>query len=167
MAVKETTPGRNMLSKRAALLAAARILAFAMTIPLPLVLVRTLNQLEFGLYKQSFQIMMTVLALAGLGVNMSVLYFLPRNPDKKPQIALNVLIFYGVLGLAVALLFAVYPGAVTLIFKGDGLVPHVPLIGLAILLWLLSTLLEVVAVADNDICSASLLVVVVQLPKCA
>src|SRR5438105_2949797 len=59
MAVKETTPGRNMLSKRAALLAAARILAFAMTIPLPLVLVRTLNQLEFGLYKQSFQIMMT------------------------------------------------------------------------------------------------------------
>jgi O-antigen/teichoic acid export membrane protein len=167
MALKETTPGRNMLSKRAALLAAARILAFAMTIPLPLVLVRTLNQLEFGLYKQSFQIMMTVLALAGLGVNMSVLYFLPRNPDKKPQIALNVLIFYAVLGLAVALLFAVYPGAVTLIFKGDGLVPHVPLIGLAILLWLLSTVLEVVAVADNDIRSASVFIVVIQLTKSA
>jgi O-antigen/teichoic acid export membrane protein len=167
MAVNETTPGRNMLSKRAALLAAARILAFAMTIPLPLVLVRTLNQLEFGLYKQIFQIMMTVLALAGLGVNMSVLYFLPRNPDKKPQIALNVLIFYGVLGLAVALLFAVYPGAVTLIFKGDGLVPHVPLIGLAILLWLLSTVLEVVAVADNDIRSASVFIVVIQLTKSA
>lgn len=156
-----------MLSKRAALLAAARILAFAMTIPLPLVLVRTLNQLEFGLYKQSFQIMMTVLALAGLGVNMSVLYFLPRNPDKKPQIALNVLIFYGVLGLAVALLFAVYPGAVTLVFKGDGLVPHVPLIGLAILLWLLSTVLEVVAVADNDIRSASVFIIVIQLTKSA
>lgn len=75
MVVNETTTaGRNVLTKRAAFLAAARILAFTLTIPLPLVLVRTLNQSEFGLYKQIFQIMMTVLALTGLGVNMSVLY---------------------------------------------------------------------------------------------
>ena len=139
-----------MLTKRAAFLAVARILAFSLTIPLPLVLVRTLSQSDFGLYKQIFQIMMTVLALTGLGVNMSVLYFLPRNPDKKPQIALNVLAFYAVIGSLVALFFAVYPRWVTIIFKGDGLVPHIPLLGVAILLWLLSTVLEVVAVADND-----------------
>lgn len=167
MTVNETTSGGNVLTKRAAWLASARILAFAMTIPLPLVLVRTLDQSEFGLYKQVFQIMLTVLALAGLGVNMSVLYFLPRNPDKKPQIALNVLTFYGVVGSLVALFFAIYPRSVTLIFKGDGLVPHMPLLGLAILLWLLSTVLEVVAVADNDIKSASLFIVVIQLTKSA
>ena len=167
MALNEAKTGRNVLTKRAAWLASARILAFAMTIPLPLVLVRTLNQSEFGLYKQVFQIMMTVLALAGLSVNMSVLYFLPRNPDKKPQIALNVLTFYGVVGSLVALFFAIYPKSVTLIFKGDGLVPHMPLLGLAILLWLLSTVLEVVAVADNDIKSASLFIVVIQLTKSA
>lgn len=165
MAVNESTAARNGLTKRAALLAAARVLAFAMTIPLPLVLVRTLNQSEFGLYKQVFQIMITVLALAGLGVNMSVLYFLPRNPDKKPQIAFNVLAFYAAIGSVVALIFAVYPGWVTVIFKGDGLVPHVPLLGVAILLWLLSTVLEVVAVADNDIRSASLFIIVIQLAK--
>jgi O-antigen/teichoic acid export membrane protein len=165
MAVNETTLGRNVLTKRAAMLAAARIVAFAMTIPLPLVLVRTLSQSEFGLYKQVFQILMTVLALAGLQVNMSVLYFLPRNPDKKPQIALNVLAFYAVVGSGIALLFAVFPGWVTLIFKGDGLVPHIPLLGAAILLWLLSTVLDVVAIADNDIRSASIFVVVVQLTK--
>ncbi|HXU38604.1 MAG TPA: lipopolysaccharide biosynthesis protein [Blastocatellia bacterium] len=167
MAVTETTKGSNNLTKRAAWLASARILAFAMTIPLPLVLVRTLNQSDFGLYKQVFQIMMTVLALSGLSVNMSVLYFLPRNPDKKPQIALNVLAFYGVVGSLVALFFAIFPGSVTLIFKGDGLVPHMPLLGIAILLWLLSTVLEVVAVADNDIRSASLFIVVIQLTKSA
>lgn len=165
MDLNEKTAGRNMLTKRAAVLAVARILAFSLTIPLPLVLVRTLSQSEFGLYKQIFQIMMTVLALTGLGVNMSVLYFLPRNPDKKPQIALNVLAFYAVVGSVVALFFAVYPGWVTVIFKGDGLVPHVPLIGVAILLWLLSTVLEVVAVADNDIRSASVFIIVIQLTK--
>ena len=165
MEVKDATPGRNVLSKRAALLATARVIAFAMTIPLPLVLVRTLDQSEFGLYKQIFQIMMTALALSGLSVNMSVLYFLPRNPDKKPQIALNVLVFYAVVGSLVAMLFALYPGWVTVIFKGEGLVPHMPLLGVAILLWLLSTVLEVVAVADNDIRSASAFIVIIQLSK--
>ncbi len=165
MAANEITLGRNVLTKRAAMLAAARILAFALTIPLPLVLVRTLSQSEFGLYKQVFQILMTVLALAGLQVNMSVLYFLPRNPDKKPQIALNALAFYVVVGSLIALVFAVVPGWVTIIFKGDGLVPHMPLLGVAILLWLMSTVLDAVAIADNDIRSASLFVVVVQVTK--
>lgn len=166
MPVNETSKGDN-LTKRAAWLASARVLAFAMTLPFPLVLVRTLSQQDFGLYKQVFQILLTVLALAGLGVNMSVLYFLPRNPDKKSQIAFNVLVFYAVLGSVVALLFAVYPGAVTLIFKGDGLVPHMPMLGLAILLWLLATVLEVVAIADNDIRSASIFILVSQLTKSA
>lgn len=167
MTVNETTNGRDSLTKRAAWLAAARVLAFAMTLPFPLVLVRTLSQSEFGLYKQVFQIMLTVLALAGLGVNMSVLYFLPRNPDKKPQIALNVLAFYGAVGSLVAIFFAIYPSSVTLIFKGDGLVPHMPLLGVAILLWLLATVLEVVAIADNDIRSASIFILVTQLTKSA
>src|SRR5260370_860983 len=165
MLVSKTTEGRNALTKRTAMLAAARIVAFAMTIPLPLVLVRTLSQSEFGLYKLVFQILMTVLTLVGLQVNMSVLYFLPRHPDKKPQIALNVLAFYAVIGSLVALVFAIFPGWVTIIFKGDGLVPHIPLLGVAILMWLLSTVLDVVAIADNDVRSASIFVVVVQLTK--
>src|SRR5438128_11917730 len=98
MDVNESTGGKNVLMRRTAWLAAARVVAFALTIPLPLVLVRMLNQSEFGLYKQVFQIMLTVLALSGLSVNMSVLYFLPRNPEKKPQIAFNVLVFYAGVG---------------------------------------------------------------------
>jgi O-antigen/teichoic acid export membrane protein len=167
MDVNESTGGKNVLMWRTAWLAAARVVAFALTIPLPLVLVRTLNQSEFGLYKQVFQIMLTVLALSGLSVNMSVLYFLPRNPEKKPQIAFNVLVFYAAVGSLVSLVFAAYPRWVTLIFKGDGLVPYVPLLGVAILLWLLSTVLEVVAVADNDIRSASVFIVIIQLTKSA
>src|SRR5947207_1724859 len=132
MDVNEKTAGRNMLTKRAAFLAVARILAFSLTIPLPLVLVRTLSQSDFGLYKQIFQIMMTVLALTGLGVNMSVLYFLPRNPDKKPQIALNVLAFYAVIGSLVALFFAVYHRWVLFIINGVCLVPYLSLLVLYI-----------------------------------
>lgn len=159
--------GKNVLTLRAALLAGAKVVGFALTIPLPLVLVRTLNQHEFGLYKQVLQILMDALVLLGLHVSVSAYYFMPRNPEKKAQVALNVLVFYGVVGSIVALVFAIYPEWVTLVFKGDELVPYMPLLGLAIFLWLLSSLLEVVAVANSDIGAAAAFTVIVQLSKSA
>jgi O-antigen/teichoic acid export membrane protein len=163
---KEAT-GKNTLTFRAALLAAAKIVGFAITIPLPLVLVRTPTQHDFGLYKQVFQILGDALTLLGLHVSVSAYYFMPRHPEKKAQVALNVLVFYGAVGSVVALLFAIYPRWITLIFKSDELVPYVPLIGFAILLWLLSSLLEVVAVANTDIGAAAFFTVLVQLSKSA
>jgi O-antigen/teichoic acid export membrane protein len=158
---------KNQLSIRAAALAAARVIGFALALPLPLVLVRTLDQSEFGLYKQVFQILQTSLTLLGLHVSLSAYYFMPRYPDKKPQVAMNVLLFYGAVGSAVALLFATYPRWVTVLFKSDELVPHMPLLGLAIMLWLVSSLLEVVTVANGDIRMAALFTILVHLAKSA
>ncbi|HEX8185607.1 MAG TPA: oligosaccharide flippase family protein [Blastocatellia bacterium] len=156
---------KNELSIRAALLAAARVIGFALALPLPLVLVRTLDQSEFGLYKQVFQILQTSLALLGLHVSLSAYYFMPRHPDKKPQVAMNVVIFYGAVGSAVAMLFAIYPRWITVLFKSDEMVPYMPLLGLAIMLWLVSSLLEVVTVANSDIRMAALFTVLVHLAK--
>ncbi len=163
--MKETDNQGNGLARRAALLAVANVAAFALAFLLPLVLVRTLDQTEFGLYKQAFQIIVTAISLLGLHVATSAYYFMPRYPDRKPQVAINILIFHSAVGAAVALLFALYPEWVTAIFKSDDLVPYIPLIGLAIFLWLVSSLLEVVAVADGRIRMASVLIVVVQLVK--
>ena len=58
------------MSIRAALLAAAKVVGFALALPMPLVLVRTLDQTEFGLYKQVFQILQTSLTLLGLHVGL-------------------------------------------------------------------------------------------------
>jgi O-antigen/teichoic acid export membrane protein len=167
MSADKPVSTRNGLSIRAALLAAAKVIGFAVALPMPLVLVRTLDQTEFGLYKQVFQILQTSLTLLGLHVGLSAYYFMPRHPDKKPQVAMNVLIFYGTVGSAVALLFAVYPSWITILFKSDELVPHMPLLGLAIMLWLVSSLLEVVTVANSDIRMAALFTVLVHLAKSA
>src|SRR5262249_35557348 len=158
---------RGGLSVRAAMLASAKVLGFALTVPLPLLLVRALTLSEFGLYKQVFQILQDSLSLLGLHVAASAYYFMPRHPDKKPQVALNVLIFYGAIGSAVALAFAVYPGWVTLIFKSDELVPYIPMLGLAVMLWLLSSLLGVVTGANSEVRTAAVFTVVVQLSKSA
>jgi O-antigen/teichoic acid export membrane protein len=157
--------GGSVLSKRAALLAAAKIAGYMLTIPLPLILVRFLDQSEFGLYKQTFALISTMLTLLGLHVSVSAYYFMPRTPEKKPQVVMNVLIFYGAVGSVTALAFALFPRWITVVFKTEDLVPYVPLIGVAIFFWLMSSLLEVVTVADGDVRSASLFTVLVQVLK--
>jgi O-antigen/teichoic acid export membrane protein len=165
--MNQDQPTRNTLTKRAALLVCAKFIAFGMSVLMPLVLVRSLSVPEFGLYKQAFLIISTAMMLLGLQVAASAYYFMPRMPDKKPQVALNVVIFYAVIGATMALLFVAFPQWITILFNSTDLVPSTPLIGLAILLWLVASFLEIVAVADNDVRSASGFIVLSQLTRTA
>src|SRR5262245_49864809 len=155
----------NGLTRRAALLMAANVVATVMSFALPLVLVRTMNQTEYGLYKQAFQIITTALCLLNLQVAVSVFYFYERAPGKKLQVSLNVMLFYGMVGALVFLVFLSWPGWVTLIFQGSDLVPHIPLLGFAIFCGLVSTNLDAVPIAAGDVRMASALIVLSQLTK--
>ncbi|MGH9938337.1 MAG: lipopolysaccharide biosynthesis protein, partial [Blastocatellia bacterium] len=164
-ATAEDNGGRNGLTRRAALLMAANVIATVMSFALPLILVRTMSQAEYGLYKQAFQIMTTALCLLNLQVAVSVFYFFERAPGKKLQVSLNVMLFYGMVGALVFLVFLVWPGWVTLIFQGSDLVPHVPLLGFAIFCWLISNNLDGVPIAAGDVRTASALIVLFQFTK--
>lgn len=153
------------LANRAAWLATAKVIALVLAFLLPLVLVRGLSRGEFGLYKQSFQILSTTVSLLCLQVSASAYYFMPRQPHRKPQVAMNVLLFYLGVGSALALFFALYPRWVTHIFHGDGLVPVVPMLGLVILFWLVATNLEGIAIANGDIRWSSAVIVAMQVLK--
>jgi O-antigen/teichoic acid export membrane protein len=164
-ATTENNHGHQGLTQRAALLMAANVMATVMSFALPLVLVRTMSQSEYGLYKQAFQIMASALGLLNLQVAVSVIYFTAREPGKKLQVALNMMLFYSLVGALVFLVFLIWPGWVTLIFQGSDLVPHTRLLGLAILCWLVSTNLEAVPIAAGDVRVASVLIVASQLTK--
>jgi len=66
------------LTQRAIWLIAAKTLAFASSILLPVILVRQMSLTEFGLYKQAFLITGSVITIFPLGFAMSAFYFLPR-----------------------------------------------------------------------------------------
>jgi O-antigen/teichoic acid export membrane protein len=161
----ENNGGRSGLTQRAALLMAANVIATALSFALPLVLVRTMGQAEYGLYKQAFQIMTSALCLLNLQVAVSVFYFMERAPGKRLQVSLNVMLFYSLVGSLVFLVFLVWPSWVTLIFHGSDLAPHVPLLGFAILCWLVSTNLDAVPIAVGDVRMASVLIVASQFTK--
>jgi len=158
------TPTR-VLSAKAALLASARIVAFCISVLLPLLLVRKLTRADYGVYKLSFQILASACSLLGLQVSASAYYFMPRSTEKKPHIALNIILFHFLVSAPIALLFLIYPAVVTVVFKTADVVPYIPLMGVAIVLWLVSASLETLAVANGDVGVASILIVVIQLTK--
>ncbi len=153
------------MTQRAALLMSANVVATVMSFALPLILVRSMTQTEYGLYKQAFQIMTSAIILLNLQVAVSVFYYFERAPGKKLQVSLNVMLFYGLVGALVFLIFLVWPGWVTLIFQGPDLVPHIPLLGFAIFCSLISTNLDAVPIGAGDVRIASALIVLSQFTK--
>src|SRR5215510_5736539 len=97
--------GQGGFARRAAWLTAANTIAFGLSFIAPLLLVRMLNQTEFGVYKQAFQILMTTMSLLNLQVASTAYYFMPRAPEKKLQVMVNVLAFYGAIGALAGALF--------------------------------------------------------------
>ncbi len=161
----EVDQGAGSLVTRAAWILFAKSVAFALSFALPLLLVRRLSQHEFGLYKQVFLVIGTALTMLPLGFGMSAYYFLPRERDRRGLIVWNVLLFYvftaGVAGLALWL----RPELLGSLFKSVELIEYAPMIGIAILFWVLSSFLEVVAVAHQEARLATVFIIASQFTK--
>ena len=67
----ESTNKSGSLTVRAFWLMFAKALAFVLGFALPLLLVRRLNQFEFGLYKQVFLVVSTSITVLPLGFSLT------------------------------------------------------------------------------------------------
>lgn len=150
---------------RAALLTGANFLAFALSFLTPLVIVRVFNQSEFGTYKQLFQILATALTMFYLQVPSSAYYFMPREPTRRLQVVMNIVLFYLLVGLVVAFVFAAFPGWSAYIFHNPALNEYIPLLGPALTLWLIGSNVEVFPLALSDFRTASVFIVLSQTSK--
>src|SRR5436190_2700238 len=91
-------PAGGSLTRQAVKLAAAKTLAFLLTLAMPLVIVRRLNQFEFGEYKQAFLVIATATVVLPMGFGMSLYYFLPRFPEQRRTVVFQILLFLLVVG---------------------------------------------------------------------
>ena len=143
----------------------AKTLAFLSTFALPLVLVRQLSQTEFGLYKQAFLIVSTATTLLPLGFALSAFYFFPREPDKRPGVVFNILVFYVAVGGILGLLLTIHPPVLKAIFNSSELVGYAPLIGATILFWVATSWVEFAMVANQEMRLAATFIVLTNLTK--
>jgi len=153
------------LTSHVSWLVLAKTLSFSLALALPLVLVRRLSQTEFGLYKQIFLAIGTAVVILQVGFGMSAYYFLPREPERQRQTVVNIVLFNLVMGALAALVLFFYPTLLGDLFRQPGLTAYGRLVGLVILLWMVSSFLEIVPIANQEIKVASAAIVSVQLSR--
>lgn len=158
---------RRSLTAQAFWLLVAKTLAFVVAFALPVLLTRTLSRTEYGLFKQLFLITTTAVALLPLGFGMSAYYYLPRDSDgrRRAQVVLNILLFNLLMGAVACLVLIFWPGVIAQIFQDPGMTSYASLLGIVILLWLFSSFLETVAVANQELRLATVVIVGGQLTR--
>ncbi len=151
------------LAVQAFWLTAAKFVAAAFNIALPILLVRLLPQTEYGILKQAFLFISTATTVATFGVGTSAFYYMPRHPERGGQIALNILLYNFVVGWIPLIAIVLYPHALQFLFKSNALVPLAALLGVLVLLTLTSSLVQQIPVAMQDVRYSTIFIVGTQI----
>jgi O-antigen/teichoic acid export membrane protein len=153
------------LTDQSAWLLFGKVIGFALSFLLPLLTVRYLTQDKVGVYRQTFQVITNAVAILPLGFSMSAFYFLSREPEKRQATIFNILLFnFAAGGLACLGLF-VYPQFLGNIFQSEEMTRLAPLVGIVIWLWIFSTFLEIVALANQETRLATAFIISAQFTK--
>jgi len=140
----------DSLKTQSAWLMTAKVIGFAFSFVLPLMVVRYLAQDAVGQYREAFQVITNVVAILPLGFSMSSYYFLSRETERRGMAVLNILLFNCVAGGLACLTLCAFPQTLEKVFQTDQLNHLAPAIGLVIWIWIFSTFLEVVALANRE-----------------
>lgn len=140
---------RESVFRPAALLMCGRMLSFAATFFIPVVLVRVFSQAEFGTYKQLFLIQTTLYLVAQFGMATSLYYFLPRAPQMAGRYVANSLLFLGAMGLIACPIVAASAPALARWMHNPALAQYLIWIGPYLFLMTLASALEMVLISRH------------------
>ena len=129
------------------LLMSGRTLGFAVSFLIPLVLVRLLDQTQFGTYKQLFLIAATLYGIGQLGMAESLFYFLPLAPRHGPRYIANSFMALALGGLGCLVFLGLGGELVSGWLSNAALTQYGPGLGLYLLFMLPSAVLEIVMVS--------------------
>lgn len=155
------------LKAQSAWLLFAKTFGFGLSFLLPLLIVRYLTQEKVGVYRQVFQVIMNAVAILPLGFSMSAYYFLSRETERRKLVVFNILIFNFTIGAAACLTLFLFPQLLGNLFHSEEITRLAPRIGIVIWLWIFSTFLETVAIANQETRMATAFIILAQFTKTA
>lgn len=158
---------KSSLKSQGAWILFAKVIGFGFAFLLPLLVVRFLTQEKVGLYRQSFQVVMNAISILPLGISMSAYYFLSRETERRASTIFNILLFNFISGGLAFFTLYFYPQILGKIFQSDEMTKLAPIIGTVIWLWIFSTFLEVVALANQEARTATVFIILAQFTKTA
>ena len=163
--MKDTQETKPSLKNRSVWLLFAKIVGFGFSFLLPLLVVRYLTQEKVGLYRESFQVIMNAVMILPLGFSMSAYYFLSREKERRAAAILNILLFNFCIGGLACLTLNLFPELIGNIFRSPELTLLAPRIGVVIWIWIFSTFLETVAIANQEAKLATAFIILAQFSK--
>jgi O-antigen/teichoic acid export membrane protein len=155
------------LRSQSAWLMFAKVIAFGLGLLIPFLVVRVLTQEMVGVYRQTFQVITNAVAILPLGFSMSSFYFLNREVENRKAAILNILLVNFIVGGLACLGLYLFPSILGGIFQSTEMTRLAPMIGVAIWLWIFSSFLEVVTVANKEARVATVFIILSQLIKTA
>jgi O-antigen/teichoic acid export membrane protein len=129
------------------LLMSGRTFGFAVSFFIPVVLVRLLDQTDFGTYKQLFLIASTLYGVGQLGMAESLFYFLPLSPRHGARFVANSLLALVLGGLGCFAFLKLGGGLVAQWLSNSALSAYTPALGLYLVFMLASAVLEIVMIS--------------------
>ena len=163
--MSEETIKTPSLKTQSAWLLFAKVVGFGFSFLLPLLIVRFLSQEQVGVYRQIFLVIVNANAVLTLGFGMSAFYFLARETTRRPSVIFNTLLFNFVVGGIACLTLFLYPQLIGNIFQSEEITRLAPKIGIVIWLWIFSTFLETVAIANQETRAATAFIILAQMTK--
>jgi len=164
-ATPSTTQQPPRLAVQAFWLTASKLIAAALNVALPILLVRLMPQTEYGVLKEALLFVSTAASVAMFGVGMSAFYFMPRHPERGGQVALNILVYNFVVGWIPLLIIVLYPQMLRSLFRTDELAPLAWLLGVLALLTLSGGLVQQIPTALQDVRYSTIFIVGTQIAR--
>ena len=94
----------------------ARVLRTVLTIGIPIVLVRVLDQETFGAYKQIGLLASTALVVLNFGLPASLYYFVPRMPERSQTFMVQTALVFSIVSVAAGVALALGGAVLARIF---------------------------------------------------
>jgi O-antigen/teichoic acid export membrane protein len=155
------------LRSQAFWLLAARVTGFAISTLLPLFLVRLLDRVSYGEYRQVSQFMMTVCGTMNMGMHMSAFYYLAREPQRARQVVFNISVWHAAMGAVVMVILAAYPQVLNRLMGSTQLERYAPAVGVVLFLMMASFMLESIATANQEVTLSTAFIIFANLTKAA
>ena len=137
------------LAAQMVFLSAARLFGFATAFAIPLVLVRTFDQAQFGIYKQVFLIVGSLVPILGLGLNASLYYFIPQDKGEGTRFIVQATGLTTLAAVLAALALWLYPGLLGGMFDGSTGLELAPVIALLLVVSVPAEIAATLPVVDR------------------
>ena len=147
---------RASLSNQAFTLIVGKIFAFSFSFFVPIVLVRIYSQEQYGLFQQLLLLFHTFYPILQLGISNSLLYFYPRDLEKRKALLSQTFYFLLSIGILFYIVIIIFQGQIAYYFHNPEIKPLLPIMGLYIILMLISSILEILLIVEEKALKASL-----------